>query len=96
VQRYNAQVCSQRLKEVANSLGVNVLTMSAEEGANAAISAIEKLAKKVGIPAGLGTLGVKVDDIPLLADNALKDVCGLTNPKQASHEEICKIFLAAM
>jgi alcohol dehydrogenase len=32
----------------------------------------------------------------LLADNALKDVCGLTNPKQASHEEICKIFLAAM
>jgi alcohol dehydrogenase len=96
VQRYNAQVCSQRLKEIANSLGVNVLTMSAEQGANAAINAIEKLAKKVGIPAGLGTLGVKVDDIPLLADNALKDVCGLTNPKQASHEEICKIFLAAM
>jgi alcohol dehydrogenase len=70
--------------------------MSAEQGANAAISAIEKLSQKVGIPAGLETLGVKSDDISLLADNALKDVCGLTNPKQASHEEICHIYLAAM
>ena len=96
VQRYNAQVCPERLKDVANSMGVDVLAMSAEQGANAAISAIEKLSLKVGIPAGLETLGVKVDDISLLADNALKDVCSLTNPKQASHEEICNIFRAAM
>lgn len=96
VQRYNAQVCPERLKDIAKSMGVDVLAMSAEEGANAAISAIEKLAQKVGIPAGLEMLGVKADDISLLADNALKDVCGLTNPKQASHEEICTIYLAAM
>lgn len=96
VQRYNAQVCPERLKDIARCLGVDVLTMSAEEGANAAISAIECLAKKVGIPAGLEVLGVKTDDIALLAENALKDVCGLTNPKQASHEEICDIFRAAM
>jgi alcohol dehydrogenase len=96
VQRYNAQVCPERLKNIANSMGVNVLAMSVEEGANAAISAIEKLSLNVGIPAGLATLGVKADDITLLADNALKDVCGLTNPKQASHEEICQIFRAAM
>jgi alcohol dehydrogenase len=96
VQRYNAQVCPERLKNIANSLGVNVLNMSAEEGADAAINAIETLSQKVGIPAGLKELGVKTDDISLLADNALKDVCGLTNPKQASHEEICNIFHAAM
>lgn len=96
VQRYNAQVCPQRLKDIAKSMGVDVLAMSAEQGANAAIEAIITLAKKVGIPAGLEELGVKADDISLLADNALKDVCGLTNPKQASHEEICQIFRAAM
>ncbi len=96
VQRYNSQVCPERLKDIAGSMGVDVLAMSAEQGANAAISAIEQLAKQVGIPAGLKVLGVKTDDISLLADNALKDVCGLTNPKQASHEEICQIFLAAM
>ncbi|XLM22897.1 hypothetical protein MKD33_12630, partial [Chromobacterium piscinae] len=31
-----------------------------------------------------------------LADNALKDACGLTNPRKASHEEICAIFRAAI
>ena len=70
--------------------------MTAEQGANAAISAIEALSSQVGIPTGLELLGAKASDIPLLAENALKDVCGLTNPKQASHEEICQIFHSAM
>ena len=96
VQRYNAQVCSERLKDIANSMGVDVTAMTAEQGANAAISAIEDLASQVGIPTGLEILGVKASDISLLADNALKDVCSLTTPKQASHEEICQIFRSAM
>jgi len=96
VQRYNAQVCAERLKDIAHSMGVDVSTMSAEQGASAAINAIEDLASKVGIPAGLAILGAKASDIAMLADNALKDVCGLTNPKQASHEEICQIFISAM
>ena len=96
VQRYNAQVCPERLKDIAKSMGIDVSDMSVEAGANAAISAIEQLALKVGIPEGLDKLGVKADDISLLADNALKDVCGLTNPKQASHQEICSIYTAAM
>jgi len=96
VQRYNAQVCPERLKDIARSMGIDVLAMTIEQGAIAAISAIEKLAKNVGIPSGLEILGVKADDISLLADNALKDVCGLTNPKQASHEDICQIFRTAL
>ncbi len=96
VQRYNAQVCPERLTDVAKCMGVDTLAMSAQEGALAAITAIEKLAQQVGIPAGLKALGVNVDDIPMLSDNALKDVCGLTNPKQATHEEICEIFRTAM
>ncbi len=96
VQRYNAQVCPERLRDIASSMGVNVTAMTAEQGANAAISAIEALSSQVGIPTGLEQLGAKASDIPLLAENALKDVCGLTNPKQASHEEICQIFHSAM
>lgn len=96
VQRYNAQVCPERLRDIASSMGVNVTAMTAEQGANAAISAIEALSSQVGIPTGLEQLGAKASDIPLLAENALKDVCGLTNPKQASHEEICHIFHSAM
>ncbi|BBM66971.1 L-threonine dehydrogenase [Vibrio alfacsensis] len=96
VQRYNAQVCPERLRDVAKAMGVNVEGMSAEEGAAAAIDAIVALAKDVGIPSGIKELGAKLEDIPTLADNALKDACGFTNPKQATHEEISKIFEEAM
>ncbi|WP_293765305.1 L-threonine dehydrogenase [uncultured Aquitalea sp.] len=89
VQAFNSKVAAARLADVAVALG-------AEASAEAAIAAIRKLAEKVGIPAGLTQLGVKEADIPVLADNALKDACGFTNPVQATHEEICAIYRAAL
>ncbi|MGL5813675.1 MAG: L-threonine dehydrogenase [Aeromonas sp.] len=96
VQAYNAQVSAARLKEVARHMGVDVSAMSDEQGAAAAIAAIKTLARDVNIPAGLEQLGVKADDFDVLATNALKDACGFTNPKQATHAEIVDIFRAAM
>ncbi len=96
VQKYNAQVCPARLKDIAAAMGVNVTGLTDEQGAEAALSAIKQLSKDVGIPAGLEDLGAKSEDIPLLAENALKDACGFTNPKQATHDEISSIFAAAM
>ena len=96
VQAFNAQVSAARLKEVARYMGVDVSAMNDEQGAAAAIAAIKQLALDVKIPAGLEQLGVKADDFDTLASNALKDACGFTNPKQASHEEIVAIFRAAM
>jgi len=96
VQEYNAIVVPGRLKEVANAMGINVANMTDEEGARAAIDAIKILSKDIEIPAGLTTLGVKEEDIKTLSENALKDACGLTNPKQANLEEIMDIFKKAM
>jgi len=96
VQQYNIQVSAARLKDVAKAMGIDVTTLDDEQGANAAITAIKSLAKTVNIPANLTELGVKAEDIPTLADNALKDACGFTNPKQATHEEICQIFTNAL
>ncbi|MBD1558761.1 L-threonine dehydrogenase [Vibrio sp. S9_S30] len=96
VQKYNAQVCPERLKDVAAAMGVNVTNLTDEQGAEAALNAIKQLSLDVGIPTGLEALGAKPEDIPLLAENALKDACGLTNPKQATHDEISSIFAAAM
>ena len=96
VQAYNAQVAAPRLKDVAKAMGVDVASMSDEQGAQAAIDAIKALSVAVKIPENLTKLGVKAEDIPTLADNALKDACGFTNPKQATHEEICQIFTNAL
>ncbi|MCG7496052.1 L-threonine dehydrogenase [Vibrio sp. Of7-15] len=96
VQRYNAQVCPERLKDVARAMNVDVANLTDEQGAEAALEAIMQLSKDVGIPAGLTELGAKAEDINVLTENALKDACGLTNPKQATHEEIAAIFEAAL
>jgi alcohol dehydrogenase len=96
VQTYNAQVVPARLADVAKAMGVDTMAMSDEQGAKAAIDAIKQLAKVVNIPENLTQLGVKAEDIPTLADNALKDACGFTNPKQATHAEICQIFTNAL
>jgi alcohol dehydrogenase len=96
VQEYNAQVAAPRLKDVAKAMGVDVAKMTDEQGAKAAIDAIKTLAIAVDIPKNLTLLGVKAADIPTLADNALRDACGFTNPKQATHAEICQIFTNAL
>ncbi|PXW48206.1 L-threonine dehydrogenase [Dickeya zeae] len=95
VERYNATVAAPRLKDVAVALGVDVAGLNDQQAAEAAIQAISQMASDVGIPAGLKDLGVKEEDFNILADNALKDACGLTNPKKATHAEIVEIFAAA-
>ncbi|MQT89048.1 L-threonine dehydrogenase [Pseudomonas nabeulensis] len=95
VEEFNASVSAARLRDVAQALGVDVRQLDAGAGAVAAIAAIRQLSKDVGIPAGLSELGAKHSDIPVLAENALKDVCGLTNPRPASQAEIESIFAAA-
>ncbi|WP_046166600.1 L-threonine dehydrogenase [Chromobacterium vaccinii] len=90
VQVFNAAVAGERLGDVAIALGEKA------RSTEAAIAAIKRLAADVGIPAGLAALGVKEADIPTLAENALKDACGLTNPRKGSHQDVCSIFRAAM
>lgn len=92
VESFNASVCPNRLRDVAKSMGVDVQGMSAEQGAQAALAAIRTLSKDIGIPGGLAELGAKADDIPTLAANALKDACGLTNPRPADQQQIEEIF----
>jgi alcohol dehydrogenase len=95
VQSFNALVCADRLTDVALAMGADVHGLTPEAGAQAAIVAIRSLSKDVEIPAGLRELGAKLNDIPMLASNALKDACGLTNPRVADQRQIEEIFRSA-
>ena len=96
VQEFNAKVSAKRLKKVASIMGVDVSSMTDEEGAVACVDAIKDLSRSIGIPSGLSELGAKPEDFDILATNALKDACGLTNPIVATHEEIVQIFKNAL
>lgn len=95
VERFNIPECAAKLKDVAEAMGVDVAGMSNEEGANAAIVAIETLSKKVGIPSGIEALGAKKEDFELMATNALADICAGGNPRQVSHADAVAIYEAA-
>lgn len=95
VEAFNAEVAASRLKDVAHAMGVETVGLNDRQGAEAAIAAIRRLSADIGIPAGLSELGVRDQDVPILASNALKDACGLTNPRQANQQEIEGIFRAA-
>src|SRR3990167_7897006 len=96
VEAFNVKTSAARLTDVARAMGVVVEGMDAATGAQACLTAIRRLSVDIGIPASLSELGVKEKDIPLLTENALKDACGLTNPRKASHAEIEAIFRGAM
>ena len=73
-------------------MGADVEGLSEQEGARKAIDMIKELSKDVEIPSGLDELKVPEEAFDELATNALKDACGFTNPKQATHEENCSYF----
>lgn len=96
VQQFNSKVSAARLKDVAMFMGVDVANLNDEQGAQAAIDAIMELSKSINIPSGLKELGVKESDFDILAENALKDACGLTNPIKATHDEVKDILKSSM
>jgi len=96
VQEYNKKVAAKQLKELAEVMGGNVSGLSDEEGADLLLDSIRKLSTSIDIPSGLKELNVKEEDLPTLADNALKDACGITNPIQATKEEIIQIYKNAL
>lgn len=96
VEEFNADACGDKLRDVAEALGVSTKGMSTDEANKAAIKAIKDLSISVGIPSGLAELGVKEDDFKTLSENALKDACTGGNPKDVNLEDTIKIYKAAM
>lgn len=96
VSRFNLIACPERFADIAAAMGENVEELSTIDAAECAPAAITKLAGDVGIPAGLAELGAKEKDLPLLAENAMKDACGLTNPRKATEKDLIQIYRNAM
>lgn len=91
VEEFNLRAAKPRLEEIGAILSANNKEL---EGLDV-IEAIKKLAGIVGIPKSLRELDVKEEDFTVLAENAMKDVCGLTNPVQPTLDEVIGIFKAA-
>lgn len=93
VLKFNAPATGERYREIARAMGVaGVDAMTQEEYRAAAIDAVAKLSKDVGIPTKLSELGVKEKDIDFLAASALADACTPGNPRDVTKEQIAEIY----
>ncbi|HEX3659812.1 MAG TPA: iron-containing alcohol dehydrogenase [Acidobacteriaceae bacterium] len=93
---YNLIACPKRFRDIAIALGQDVSGLSDLDAGEKAIAAIRRLSRAVGIPSGLMELGVREDDLEIMAENAKKDACQLTNPRTATLGQVVGMFRAAM
>ena len=92
IMEFNAPVCLDKYVEIAKAMDAYREGMTKEEAAEAACKAVRDLAIEVGIPQHLTEIGIKEEDIPALAEQAITDVCTPGNPREVTKEDIIALY----
>ena len=96
VMEYNAPATGEKYRNIAKAMGVDgVDGITLDEARKAAVNAVKKLSKDVGIPENLKDI-VKPEDVDFLAQSAYDDACRPGNPRETSVEEIKELYLSLM
>lgn len=84
--RFNSDVSSERLADLARMVGVP------DQSAAGFIGWLVELQAQVGIPNRLSSLGVKSEHIPALVRVAVADGCHPSNPKPVTAQDFERLF----
>ena len=80
---------------MGNAIGIDMKNIKEEESVDIVINAVKALSMKIGIPSSLRELNVKEEDLPLLAREALNDVCTPGNPRHVNENDLLNLFKEA-
>ncbi|WP_353242045.1 lactaldehyde reductase [Providencia sp.] len=95
IMAYNANYTGEKYRDIARAMGVkNIDSLSLQEARGKAIAAVFVLNKDVAIPEKLREIGMKLEDIPSLAQAAFEDVCTGGNPRNATLDDIIELYQA--
>ena len=95
VMKYNKEVSAAQYARVAQCFGINTFDMSESEAADKAIEAIQDLNKRIGIPKSLGEVGIKEDQLEMLAKKAFEDPCHQSNPRGCTEQDLLMLYKEA-
>ncbi|MFP3495595.1 iron-containing alcohol dehydrogenase [Pseudomonas sp. SIMBA_059] len=96
VMQWNKLACVERMRDIAEAMGVNVAGLSLVDAADQAVAAMTRLCAAVEIPTGLRSFGIPEDAIPAMAAEAAGiERLMRNNPRQLSTADIEKIYRAA-
>ena len=91
---YNLEYCK-RYALVAKAFGIDIRGLSGKEAGKKAIDAVWQLTKDCDMPQKLREVGVKIEDLSKVAENAMCDGSIYNNPREATVEDIKKILKKA-
>lgn len=96
VMEWNKLACVERMRDIADAMGVRVAHLSDRDAADLAVKAMADLCAAVEIPSGLRSFNVPEDAIPAMAEEASKiDRLMRNNPRKLTAADIEKIYRAA-
>ncbi|MCP4263612.1 MAG: iron-containing alcohol dehydrogenase [Planctomycetes bacterium] len=95
VMKYNKEVSAAQYARVAQCFGINTFNISESEAADKAIEAIEDLNKRIGIPKSLREIGIKEDQLEMLAKKAFEDPCHQSNPRGCTEQDLLLLYKEA-
>ena len=95
VMKFNLIGNTYRYKQIALAMGVQGGGHSDREIAEMGIENIKRMSSLLGIPANLKGLGVRPEDFEVMAENAQKDVCCMTNPRTATKDQVIEVYRQA-
>ncbi|MCL4439734.1 MAG: iron-containing alcohol dehydrogenase [Eubacteriales bacterium] len=96
VMEYNLSSAIERFGSIAEAMDQRVFGLSRRDAAQKAIEAVRRLAKDIGILEKLPEVGLTDELLIKLSENAMVDVCIITNPKEVQVDDILKLFTAVL
>lgn len=93
---FNFESASEQYFRVAEALGLDLNGLSYDQKKGKIVEDLIAFKKDIGIPKSLSEVGVKKNDLPLLAKHTLSDPCLVTNPREPSLQDIEIIYERAL
>jgi 4-hydroxybutyrate dehydrogenase len=89
VLRFNAAAVPERVAHVSLLLGGAAEPL-------ACATAVVDLRARLGLPSGLGSVGIQASHLDVLADKALADACHQSNPRETSRDDLLTLYQASL
>ena len=80
---------------MGRAMGLDMDNLTDDEAVDKVVDAVRSLAIKIGIPQTLKEIGIKKEDLPMLAHQAIDDGCTAGNPRNVTQQEILALYQEA-
>jgi alcohol dehydrogenase class IV len=95
VMNFNKEVSAAQYARVAQCFRINTYDIPDIEAADKTIEAIADLNRRIGIPKSLAEIGIKEDQLGVLAKKAFEDPCHQSNPRPCTEQDLLMLYKEA-